>query len=51
MADDKKSTRTPDEIERERSAQFGRIAAWTEQRPKRAPEQDDEHEERAAEAS
>jgi hypothetical protein len=49
MADDK-DKQIPEDTERQRSAQLSRIAAWTEQQPKRAPEEDDEREE-AAEAS
>ena len=49
MADDKNII--PEEVQRQRSAQFGRIAAWTEQQPKRRPEEDERDEPQAAEAS
>jgi hypothetical protein len=41
-----------EETERRRSAQFGRIASWTEPHPKRPPRDDEEHDgPAAAEAS
>jgi hypothetical protein len=49
MADDK--NKIPEDVQRKRSAQFSRIAAWTEQQPKRPPEEDERDEPQAAEAS
>ena len=50
MADDK--NKIPEEVQRQRRAQFGRIAAWTEPQPRRAPvDEDDRDEPASAEAS
>lgn len=45
MAKDK-DKHIPEETERQRSAQFGRIAAWTDPQPKR-PSVEDEREDEA----
>ena len=50
MADDK--NKIPEEVQRQRTAQFGRIVAWTEPQPRRAPvDEDDRDEPATAEAS
>jgi hypothetical protein len=47
MAKDKPE-QISEETERRRSAQFGRIAAWTDKQPRRAAQEDEEHDEPAA---